>query len=226
MGRSFGGGPPRAGTAEEEKRKAAEAKKIADSSCDDLIALEAPALMGKVTKGQETCLEKRLSGGEQLTMKDKISKVLIANAEGKGDRTLWEKRVSYHLRKIGKSDPNLCMGYSIQMYKKKRYAEAIKWSETALENKRLFQGTRNFQEKVYTLYKIRARAASKLYTAAGQKALKAGEGDTKAQAEKEKYKGKTKNFSREWLLYAKSSKQEIKEAMQMCVSAADVEFCK
>ena len=41
---------------------------------------------------------------------------------------------------------------------------------------------------------------------------------TKNQDKITKYKGMTKDYSREWLDYAKASKQSIKEPFTLCVS--------
>ena len=109
-------------------------------SCDDLVPLQAPAMVGQLGVGRRACLEQRLSGAGSQTDKDKISRVLIIDAEYRGDRADWERLVKRHLNEISRSDPDLCLSYAHYLSSTKRYTSVIKWSEYALENKQKWSG--------------------------------------------------------------------------------------
>ena len=80
----------------------------------------------------------------------------------------------------------------------------------------VFKGS-DYQKRLYQLYKLRAVSAQRLWLRAEEQ---------KSDANIEKYKGMTKNFSREWLDFARASGQSIKEPISICVSAADKSFCE
>ena len=188
------------------------------AGCMSLISMESAAMMGQLSDEQISCLEKRINSNEPLTEKRKVSRVLINNAQTKGDQSSWEKIVKRHLENLDQSDPNLCFAYAIYVSRKgTSYAtQVIRWSDKALENKNQFSSGADFTKKVYQLYKLRTMAAQKLWLEAEA---------TKDQEKITKYKGMTKDYSREWLDYAKASKQSIKEPFSLCVSAADKSFC-
>ena len=147
-----------------------------------------------------------------------MSLVLINNAQTKGDQAGWERIVKRHLEKLDQSDPNLCFAYAIHVSRKGALysTQVIRWSEKALENKNQFSSGADYTKKVYALYKLRTIAAQKLWMSAES---------SKDQEKITKYKGMTKDYSREWLDYAKASKQSIKQPFSLCVSAADKSFC-
>ncbi|MBM75593.1 MAG: hypothetical protein CMK59_09345 [Proteobacteria bacterium] len=192
---------------------------VEDQGCEDLIALEGSAMMGQLKPSQLRCLEQRIGSSEPLVHRRKASVVLINNARAKGDQAAWERYVKRHLNKLDQSDPNLCLSYSIYLFKKgvAFSQESIRWAEIALENKNQFNKGSDYQKRLYQLYKLRAVSAQRLW-------LKAEE--QKVDHNIEKYKGMTKNFSREWLDFARASGQSIKEPISICVSAADKSFCE
>ena len=177
--------------------------------------------MGQLSSAQISCLEKRLSSNEPLTKKTKVSKVLINNTQRKGD---WGKLVKRHLSKYGQDDPNLVSAYAIYSYRNGSYREAIKWSARALEQKHLFKGGSDFKKKVYLLHQVRSVSASKLWKKAEDKVI-SDRSDKNIERAK-RAKGQAKDFSREWLDYARASKQDTKMAAQLCISAADMTFCR
>ena len=67
-------------------------KAATDDSCDVPTKLEPKAMLGKLTKGQINCLEERLNKESKQTSKDKISRILMANAYASGDKRTWENR--------------------------------------------------------------------------------------------------------------------------------------
>jgi chemotaxis protein histidine kinase CheA len=218
----------------EEERKAQEAAERAekqaeeDQNCNDLTVLETPAVMGRLREGQVSCLEGAYASAASQTDKDKISRVLIVNAEGKGDRAEWERLVSRHLQEVDRSDPDLCFSYALYLSKggAARAWGTIEWADVALENKSRWQGS-TYKSRVYNLLQLKAEAAAALWEASAQ-AVVAGEGDrAELQENEKKLRGLAKNYAREWLDYARVSGQEDRKAMALCVSAAgSKKFCE
>ena len=190
------------------------------SGCMSLISLESAAMMGQLAADKISCLEKRIASNEPLTERRKVSLVLINNAQTKGDQAGWEKMVRRHLEKLDQSDPNLCFAYAIHVSRKgtSYAAQVIRWSDKALENKSQFSSGSDYTKKVYALYKLKTISAQKLWMSAESASPRDPDKITK-------YKGMTKDYSREWLDYAKASRQSIKEPFSLCVSAADKSFC-
>ena len=190
-----------------------------DDSCDDLVALEPAALMGQLSPGQTECLEARIVSTSRMTEKDKVSRVLIMDAETKGNRSKWESLMKRHLEEIDRSDPDLCFKYAIFLSRKGvgRAHGVIRWSDYALENKATWTGG-TFVSRVYSLFKLKAEAANRVWQSAEEAyvADRSDENEGKAQ----KYRDLTKVYSREWLDYARASSQDTKNAMALCVSAA------
>ncbi len=196
------------------------------NDCTDLVTLEPAAMMGSLTLGQTKCLEARLSSESQQTTKAKISLVLINNAEGKGDKTDWERLVKRHLEEIDRSDPDLCYKYSLQLSRggAGRASGVIRWADYSLENKSKWTGN-TYKSRVFALERLKTEAANKLWQDA--EATYTTEHTDENEAKSAKYRGMTKDYAREWLDYAKASAQDTKSAMQYCVSAAGTTaFCE
>ena len=142
----------------------------AGDTCDNLPSLEPKAMLGKLSPGQTTCLEGRLSKEAKQTTKDKISRVLMANAYASGNKRTWEKLIKRHLDEIDRSDPDLCYKYALHLSKKgvSRSNGVIRWADVALENKSLWTGS-VYKSRVYQLYKLKSSAAQKLWKAAEDK---------------------------------------------------------
>jgi hypothetical protein len=197
-----------------------------DNSCDDLVSLEPAALMGQLTSGQRDCLEARIVATSRMTEKDKISRVLIMDAETKGDKATWEKLMKRHLEDIDRSDPDLCFKYAIFLSRKGvgRAQGVIRWADYALENKAKWQGS-TFVSRVNSLLKLKAEAANNIWQSA-EEAYVQDRSDAK-EAETTKYRDLTKVYAREWLDYARASGQDIKNAMALCVSASgNRQYCE
>lgn len=198
------------------------------AGCDDLVALEPAALMGKLSESQKVCLEGRISSASTITQKDKISRVLLINAEASGNRKEWEKLARRHLEQFDRSDPNLCFKYAQHLSRGGvgRAWGVIKWSDYALENKSQWSGT-TYKTRVYALYQLKAEAAMKLWEDANENLVDAGADRDEWAAKEEKYRGMAKDYSREWLDYARVSGQDVQKPMALCVSAAgSKKFCK
>ena len=194
----------------------------ATAECSNLVQLEPAALMGKLSAGQTACLEKTLVGTATQTGKDKISRVLLSNAEASGNKKEWERLMRRHLEEIDRSDPNLCFKYALHLSRGGvgRAWGTIKWADYALENKTQWSGT-TYKTRVYSLYQLKAEASMKLWQDANNKLVEAG-GDNRDElaANEEKLRGMAKDYAREWLDYARASGQDTKKPMSLCVSAA------
>jgi hypothetical protein len=194
--------------------------------CDDLVAMEGAASLGQLSQGQRNCLEKRISAERLQTRKDKVSRVLIANAEVAGDQKEWERLMQRHLEVVDRSDPNLCFRYALYLHKDEasRQPEAIRWADYALSNRQVWVGEEHVK-RVSGLYRLRAESASRLWEDAEQSYL--SDRSPEAEAASAKYRGWTMNYAREWLDYARAAKINIDAPYKLCMSASGTEdFCR
>ena len=204
----------------------AEPEGVLDDSCDDLLALEEPAIAGALRPGQIDCLEARIQEEELQTTKDKISRVLLVDAEKKGDRERWEKLVVRHLEEIDQSDPDFCFKYAVFLSRQglERAEDTLWWATRALENKDQWAGS-IYEKKVYMLRRVRAEAASDLWSASEEQYLDLR--TMEAEANADHFRGKAKMFARDWLEYARLTNQPDQAALEMCLAAAGaVEYCR
>lgn len=196
-----------------------------DNSCDDLVSLEAPAMMGQLGPERRKCLEGSLAGAGAQTQKNKISRVLLSDAEARADKADWERLMKRHLEDIDRSDPNLCMKYAIHLSRGgvSRSHGVIKWADYALDNKQQWTGA-TYTKNVNNLYKLRAVAAKRLWEDAEAKFVADRNDENEGAAAK--FRGQAKDYAREWLDYARASGSDTKEPLGLCVSAAgNKEFC-
>lgn len=186
--------------------------------CSDVRALEAPALMGRLSPEQLTCLESSLASAEKMTDKKKISLLEQANAWNAGDKKVWEGLVQRHLEQIDQSDPDLSYRYAVHLSSAGagRAAEVVRWSEVALENRSVWTGS-TYTSRVNGLYKARTAASQALWRAAEDRVAA---GDLSARARAESHRLQTKTSAREWLDYARSAGLDTDTALQVCVQAA------
>lgn len=195
------------------------------AECGDLMKLEPKAMMGKLSDAEVRCLDSRIGEVERMTMKNKISRVLMADAWARGNPDRWETVVRRHLTDIDRSDPDLCYKFALHLYKSgpSKADETMKWADTALENKSVWEGN-VYISRVYNLYKIKTLASQKLWESLEVKHAKSPSDETLSS--KDEARNKTKTLAREWLDYARASQKDITMAYQVCVSAAGTEeFC-
>ncbi len=198
----------------------------ASATCDDLVALEPQALMGQLSAGHRSCLEDRIASAGRQTEKDKVSRVLLNDAEARGDKASWARLIKRHLEEIDRSDPDLCFKYAIYLSRLDvgRASGVIRWADYALENKASWQGT-TYVSRVFALLKLKAEAANRIWQAAEEEYVKDRAEATEAKATR--YRNTTKEYARAWLDYARVSGQDTKAAMALCVSAAgNRQFCE
>jgi hypothetical protein len=196
------------------------------STCKNLLALEPFALMGQLSPTLRECLETRLASADQQTVQNKISRVLMMDAEARRDHERMAMLLGRHLKDFDRSDPDLCFKYALVLSKKgiERSKEVIHWADYALENKQ--EWTRStYKRRLFDLFKLRAETANKLWTHWDANYVKDRSGASQGQAES--WRNTTKQYSREWLDYAKASKQRVKRARNLCITAAGTaDFCE
>lgn len=190
------------------------------TGCADLVALEPAAMEGSLSREQALCLEARVRNEPLQTTRDKVSRVLLANAEAAKDSAEWERLMRRHLDEIDQSDPDLCFKYAAWLSRQGlgRAAAVIRWAEVALENKHRWTGA-TYKSRVYSLLKLRAEASSRLWQAA-ETAYATGEHTPEDEARANRLRGHAKEHAKEWLDYATSTQQDTRTALALCVSAA------
>jgi hypothetical protein len=182
--------------------------------------------MGELGRGIEVCLERAFAAERMQTTRNKISRLLIIDAESRKDWDSWERLVQRHLEDIDRSDPDLCLRYSVYLHKTGGldFAEdAIHWAGYALENKQNWAGD-DYKRKVGGLHRLRAEAAHRLWNDSDRTYVATPTPETQSAAKKSR--GLAMDYSREWLDYARAAGQDSKRAYQLCLTAAGAEmFC-
>ena len=200
---------------------------IASAECNDLVALEPTALMGKLSDGEVRCLTAAYDRAEKQTHKKKISLLLMADSWTKGDKHRWETIVRRHLIELDQSDPDLCYKFAIHLGQQGPEAaqETLKWVDRALENRSRFPAGDTTVSRVYGLLKLKSQASAKYWAwLEEQYILKPGE---EVATQRDLARGQAKTHAREWLEYARSAGKDDTVAYQMCVSAAgSADFCQ
>ena len=192
--------------------------------CDDLVALEQPAMLGQFSTGQRNCLENRIRTERLQTTKNHISRLLLVNSESAGDQAEWARLMARHLEDIDRSDPDLCFRYAVYLFRTgdiENVEESVRWTDYALENKQVWEGGDEFVRKVNSLLKLRAEASAKLWKNAEEQYAREATGDLEGMTRE--YRGQAKDHAREWLDYARAAGLEFDRAYNMCVSAAGTE---
>jgi hypothetical protein len=196
------------------------------AECSDLVGLESPAMMGQLSPETRSCLEGRIGSAPQPTTRGKASRLLLSDAEARGDKAEWQRLMKRHLEDIDRSDPNLCLKYA--MFLSQRGAGeswgVIRWSNYALENKQTWSGG-TYTKYVNQLHRLRAQAAMRLWQESEQEFVTSRAPEVEAEAAKRR--GIAKDYAREWLDYARDSAQDTKDASNLCLSAAgNAAFCE
>lgn len=194
--------------------------------CDDLVKLEPAAMGGTLGPDQLTCLEVKLNKVTRQTERDKISRVLLANADGKGSVSEWMRLASRHLDEVDRSDPDMCFRFALTLSRDGTIDDApevLRWADYALENKSRWEGP-TFVGRVYNLYRLRAETATRVWIDAEDELLSDRTEDNMVEAEEAR--GLAKNSAREWLDYALVAAQPSERAYRLCETAAgSPHFC-
>ena len=194
------------------------------ADCSDFVALESPATMGQLSPQTRSCLEGRIGSAPQPTTRGKASRLLLSDAEARGDKAEWQRLMKRHLEDIDRSDPNLCLKYAMFLSRSGDGWGVIRWSNYALDNKQAWSGS-TYTKYVYQLHRLRAQAATRLWQESDKAFVSSRAQDVEAEAAKRR--GIAKDYAREWLDYARQSSQDATDASNLCVSAAgNAAFCE
>jgi hypothetical protein len=196
-----------------------------EAQCPLDRGVEMKAMIGQLSDDTVDCIQQRYESAVLLTTRDKLSRVLIANAFGRGNTTLWERNVARHLKEVGQSDPDMCYKYASHLHKnaKGRSSEVVYWANRALENRHVWTGDGHVS-RVYALHKMRTLAALNAWEQAGERF--AASPSTASQRVEELARIETKTYAREWIDYAAEAGRDTVPAISLCVSATgDAEFC-
>jgi hypothetical protein len=201
------------------------AQAVSTAACDDLVRLEPASMIGQLSNDDVRCLETRIAQDALQTQRDKVSRVLMVNAEGRGDMAEWMTLAARHLEVVDRSDPDLCFRYALLLARGEvEDAEvALRWADYALENKHVWQGPA-YKQRVYALLGLRADLAARLWLDAEQTYVE--DRSDEAEALASRWRGGAKDFAREWLDYARVSGQATAQPGVLCRSAAGNDgFC-
>jgi hypothetical protein len=199
----------------------------ATAECGELVKLEPSAMMGKLQDAEIRCLDQSLRDAERMTVKDKISRVLMKDAFAKGDEHRWEAVSRRHLEEIDQSDPDLC--YKFARFLSSRGPdftdETMRWADVALENRSRWSGDTHVK-RVYALYKVKTIASQKKWEHLASLALESREDQESLGEDIKQARNQVKTHSREWLEYARQSGRDTTLPLQLCISASGTEdFC-
>lgn len=185
--------------------------------------LEGDASIGRLKPEVTACLlARRDAPGVAQTERNAVSRVLMINAFSSGDSRGHTQFLKHHLEKIDQSDPDLCLRYAMIQSKSGRPAGAIRWADTALENRMAWSGP-SFVKKVSSTYKLRAAMANRMWQ---KKAEEAGLSEEK-DAAASRARALAKTMTREWLDYVRSAGLDDTEALELCVSTSGAKkLCK
>ncbi len=199
---------------------------VATAACQDLLPLEPKAITGELTPDLVACLESRIGEEPLLTTKDKLSRMLMVNADSKGDMAEWTRLAARHLEDFDRSDPDLCFKFALVLSRGDiEDAELVlKWSDYALENKHVWDGP-TYMSRVYNLLRLKAETATRIWHDAEDDFIEERTEENEVAAEQAR--GFAKDVAREWLDYARTSAQPVDRAFVLCESASgNPAFCK
>lgn len=198
---------------------------VPTAACQDLVKLEPAAITGTLTPELKTCIEARLAEEKVQTARDKLSRLLLVDADARADLEGWTKLAERHLEEVDRSDPDLCFKYALTLSRGAiEDAESVlRWTDYALENKHVWEGP-TYMSRVYNLLRLRAETATRLWHDAEDEFLLDRTDENADLAEQ--LRGRAKDSAREWLDYARSSGQSPDRPLVLCQSASGSEsFC-
>jgi hypothetical protein len=195
------------------------------AACKDLLSLEPLAISGELKPDQISCLEARVVMEKLQTTRDKVSRMLVVNADARSDAEAWARLMERHLETIDRSDPDLCFKWALHLARGPvdDGEDVLRWIEYALENKHVWEGPR-YVSRVYGLLQLRAETATRLWNEADADFVEERSDENADYAEQ--MRGRAKGYAREWFDYAKQTGQPMNRARDLCASAAGTrDFC-
>ncbi len=200
-------------------RGAAAAPPAPPSACQDLVKLEPRAITGELTEVERACVEGRIAAEKKQTTRDKLSRVLLIDADARGDTARWKDLAARHLDSIDRSDPDLCFRYALVLSRGSLddAEDVVRWVDVALENKHDWEGPK-YMARVYGLLQLKAEMSARLWAEAEADFL--DERSDANSAEAELARGGAKTAAREWLDQARATDQSTDRARVLCEAAA------
>jgi hypothetical protein len=194
--------------------------------CSDLLMLEPFALLGRLTEAQVACLEERVRLDERQVDRDKVSRVLLADAFGKGDVHRWEGLVRRHVEQVDGSDPDLLYSFARHLAGQglDQLPEAVRFARLALESADRWEGPTRVR-RVQQLHQIATAGANALWLDAERQLMSDPSRHWREAAGF--WRSQTKGMAKEWLIFALAAGQEAQLAYELCVAAAGTQqFCE
>ncbi len=190
------------------------------------VELETDAILGLLTPDVQEALEAVLQDERtSMTHRSKISRLLMVDAFSKGDKERWAKLIQRHLEEIEQSDPDLAYKYALHLSHQPDEASGqLRWAQVALENRSVWTGS-TYEARVYSLHKLRADAAQKLWQQT-EVAVAASPDDADLQVQALEARKRTAALAREWFEVSQVLDRDTETALALCRSAAtDPEYC-
>ncbi|MCB9675315.1 MAG: hypothetical protein H6737_09380 [Alphaproteobacteria bacterium] len=209
----------RARAAVDEARRLADERALASDGAD-LTPLEPVALLGSLAAEDVATLDAWVEDmATPPNDRDRASRMLIVNAFAAGQTVEWERLVHRHLTTLPDDDPDLAYKYALHLSKKGVAVaeDVIRWSDVALDRRAKWTGN-TYMARVYSLYKIRAGAAQKLWQAAEDAQARTPSDATRSDASVARVR--TKRFAREWLDFTRTTPKDASVPQALCLSAA------
>jgi hypothetical protein len=190
----------------------------------DPRALETRASMGRLTADERTCLDATIRDADaRLTERSRSSRVRMADAFAGGRAEEHAELLDYHLERIDQSDPDLCMRQARRLAKAGQTTAALRWVDTALENRTQWHG-KTFVQRMGGAHALRARVAHDAWQRAEQRTA---QGTPEDRETTDALRHQAKTAAREWLDYARGADLDTRSAEDLCRSAAgNRAFCR
>jgi hypothetical protein len=187
-------------------------------------ALEDRIAAGTLAPPQVACLDASYKAVNTLSNREAVSTALIRNAAARGDTEMWEFFVRRHLQEVSDADASLVSRFAFHLYEKKPSdaAGAYRWADRALALRAAWTGA-TYNEKVYSLHKLRAAAAQALWRAA-EEANVADPSDDNAKLAMQ-YRLQMMSVSKAWMAFARGTGKDASTALKLCTMAADAKTC-
>jgi hypothetical protein len=177
-------------------------------------SLQPLAATGALAAGEIACLERSLDAVTDSRDRDRVSRLLIANEQGRGDDVSWRERVHNHLYNIDGSNPALAFQYALSLFESGAgLSEAGQWAEVALANRNAWAGE-GYNERTYAVYKLRAAISQSQWQAA-ETAYAAGPGED-SEALTIAMRSRTGELARQWQQFADGEGMDSVAAKSLC----------
>ncbi len=197
----------------------------APPECADFAAVERPAMLGKLSDAEVQCLEWRYGHFDLPTHRDKASRILMANAYGKGDMPEWKRLTMRHIDEVDDSDPNLSFKLAQVFAREEEHAptEVIRWSTLSLLHRGAWDPD-DYTSRVPQLHAMRVKSAKQIWEQATAAHKKTPTPTT--EAAEQSSAASVREFSREWVLHCKRAHSDAKEPLAICRSAGGgADYC-